>query len=477
MKRAAIALPAILVLCACKVGPDYVRPEARAPEAFRSLDKAETASLADAPWWDIYQDPVLQSLVDEALKSAPSIMIANARVEESRARLGFAKADYFPQFNYGAGAARGRDFNALGNLATANQFQVQASMSWEIDLWGRTRRQNELSKALYLSSIEGRRGVLLSLVSDLASNYLQLRGLDLQLEIAKRTAQSQQETLDLFNRRLTGGVSNKLETSRAEANLGQALAAIPDLERQIFQKENQICILLGRTPGPIPRGKTLIEQAQPQVPAGMPSSLLERRPDVIAAEQELVAANARIGIAQANFFPQLNLSGLVGLSNSDQTKLTDQSQSGIWGIAAGLAGPIFQGGRLTSLKEASVAAAQAARVQYQQTVLESLREVSDAFQARQRYEQVIKAQSRRVDALAMAVDLAGQRYTGGLSSYLEVLEAQEKLFGAELDLAQIRTSFALSYVQIYKSLGGGWKQGDDWSHANTNAPAAETAKR
>lgn len=481
MKRAAIALPGLLLLTACKVGPDYTRPpvsQAPVPEIHRGLDKAESASFADAPWWDVFKDPALQSLIDEALKNATSIQIATARVEESRARVGFTKSDYFPQVGYGLGAARSKDFNAAGNLVTGNMFNAQVGVSWELDLWGRSRRSNEVSRAFYTGSVVTRRAVMLALVSELATDYFQLRGLDLQLEIANRTAKTQQDTLDLFNRRLLGGVSNKLETSRAEANLGQALATIPELERQIFLKENQICALLGRLPGPIPRGSALLDQTQaPQVPAGLPSALLERRPDVIAVEQNLVAANARIGIAQANFFPQLNLSGFLGLANADQTKLTDQTASGIWGVAAGLVGPIFQGGRLTSVKEGAVAAAQAARLEYQQTVLESFREASDALQSRRKYEQVIQAQARQVDALAMAAKLAGERYQGGLSSYLEVLEAEQQLFGAELVLAQARTSYALSYVFIYKALGGGWQLGDDWTRTQapaTNQPQAAT---
>jgi multidrug efflux system outer membrane protein len=483
MKRVAIALPGLLLLTACKVGPDYTRPTASQqslPETHRSLDKAESASFADAPWWDAFKDPALQSLIDEALKNASTLQIATARVEQARAQTGISKADYFPEINYGVGASRGKNFSPFGNLVTANQFNVQLGVSWEIDIWGRSRRYNEATRAQFMGSIQARRATMLSMVAELASDYFQLRGLDLQLDIAKRTAKTQQETLDLFNRRLLGGVSNKLETSRAEANLGQALATIPELERQIFQKENQICALLGRFPGPITRGNPLMEQGQaPQVPAGIPSALLERRPDVIAAEQQLVAANAQIGIAQANRFPQLNLSGLIGLANSDQSKLTDQSQSGIWGLTAGLVGPIFQGGRLTSIKEEREAAAQAARIEYQQTVLESFRETSNALQSRLKYEQVIQAQTRQVDALAQAAKLASERYQGGLSSYLDVLEAESTLFVSELSLAQARTAYTLSYVYIYKALGGGWQLGDDWSHSQATtkpAPAPAPAK-
>jgi multidrug efflux system outer membrane protein len=483
MKRAAVALPGLLLLAACKVGPDYTRPttanQQPLPETHRNLDKAESASFADAPWWDAFKDPVLQSLIDEALKNASTLQIATARVEEARARTGISKADYFPQVGYGLSASRGKNFDPFGNLVTTNLFNAQLGVSWEIDLFGRSRRYNESTRAQFAGSVQARRATMLALVSDLAANYFELRGLDLQLEIARRTAKTQQETLDLFNRRLLGGVSNKLETSRAEANLGQALATIPELERQIFQKENQICALLGRFPGPIARGNTLMEQVQPpMVPAGIPSALLERRPDVITAEQQLVAANAQIGIAQANRFPQLNLSGLIGLSNTDQTKLTDQSQSGIWGVTAGLLGPIFQGGRLTSIKEERVAAAQAARLEYQQIVLESLRESSDALQSRQKYEQVIQAQTRQVDALAQAAKLASERYQGGLSSYLDVLEAERELFSSELSLAQARTAYSLSYVFIYKALGGGWQLGDDWTRAQSGgAPPPPPAKQ
>lgn len=481
MKRSAIALPGLLLLAttACNVGPDYTRPDTKPPEAFRDTAKTEDpASFADSPWWEVFQDPALQGLIEEALKSAPSLQIATSRVEESRARNRISKADYWPQVNYGIGAARSKDFDPFGNLVTGNSFQAQIGVAWEIDLWGRTRRSSEASFAEYLGTVQARRAVLLSLVSEVAANYFELRGLDLQLEIAQRTAKTQQETLDLFNRRLTGGVSNKLETSRAEANLGQALSAIPNIERQISLKENQLSALLGRMPGPIPRGQALLDQAKaPQVPVGIPSALLGRRPDVMAAEQQLVAANARIGIATANMIPQLNISGFLGLANADQSKLTDTSASGVWGLAAGLVGPIFQGNRLSAIKETAVASAETARAQYRQAVVEGFRDVSDALRSRNRYEQVIQAQQRTVDALTLAVKLAGERYQGGLSSYLEVLDAEQLLFDAELLLAQTRTAYALSYVSIYKSLGGGWKLGDDWNRAQAQpaAPASGPA--
>lgn len=476
MKRIAIALPGLLLLTACKVGPNYSRPQAQAPEGFREAPKTEDPkSFADTPWWELFDDPALQTLVDEALKNAPSLQIATSRVEEARSRAMIAKADYWPQVNYGVGAARSKDFDPFGNLMTGNRFQAQISVSWEIDLWGKTRRSSEASFAEFLSTVSARRAVLLSLVSEVAANYFELRGLDLQLEVAQRTAKTQQDTLDLFTRRLAGGVSNKLETSRAEANLGQALAAIPNLQRQITLKENQLCLLVGRLPGPIKRGKGLLEQSQaPQVPIGLPSSLLERRPDVMAAEQQLMAANARVGVATANMIPTLTISGFFGLSSADQSKLTDTSASGVWGIGAGLFGPIFQGKRLSSIKQATVAASKTARVQYQQAVMEGFREVSDALVSRTRYEEVVRAQQRTVDALTLAVKLANERYQGGLSSYLEVLDAEQLLFSAELLLAQSRTSYAISYVTIYKALGGGWKLGDHWQKGSgSGAPPAD----
>jgi multidrug efflux system outer membrane protein len=338
------------------------------------------------------------------------------------------------------------------------------SMSWELDIWGRIRRSNEAARATLLATEDARRGVWLTLVSDLAEAYFELLALDVRLDIARNSTLAYQGTYDLFVDRLNVGDASKLETSRALGALGSAQARIPELESDIVAKENQISVLLGREPGRIPRGKPMYEQvAVPTVPAGLPSTLLERRPDLRQAEQQLVAANARIGVAKAEFFPKLSLTALFGAASPELSALTGGSATA-WAVAGMLSGPLFNAGRTLGTYRAAIAQAEQARLVYAQAVLVALREASDTLTALTKLSDAETRQDSAVKALAEAVDHAIDRYDQGLASYYEVLEAQQQLYPAQNMLAQIRRNRLLAYAQLYKALGGGWSVSDaDWT--------------
>ena len=458
---AILVLP--FLLPACAVGPDYKRPPVTVPEAIRGAPANEAtaaASLADRPWWEIFADDALKNLIDEALRNNYDVRRAAWRVEEFRARAGIARSELYPQIGYQAAWARGRlsEFVQPGST-TVNLHHVNLGLSWEIDLWGRVRRLSEAGLAQYLSTEEARRGVLISVVSDVAQGYFDLRELDERLAIARRTTAAFQETYDLFSRQAAGGIASQLEVARAEAALRVASATVPDLERQIVAQENRISFLVGRNPGPIPRGAGLTEQALPaRVPAGLPSALLERRPDVREAEQQLVSANAEVGAAVAGFFPTISLTGAFGGVSSD---LSDLLQTGkAWSIAAGLTGPLFQGLRLKNQYDTDVALFEQARVRYESAVTNAFGEVSTALSAYQKLAAAEEERARSVAAYQDAVRLANIRYGAGMSSYVEVLDAEQQLFPAENALAETRLARLDSLVALYKSLGGGWAPED-----------------
>ncbi|HEX4961914.1 MAG TPA: efflux transporter outer membrane subunit [Thermoanaerobaculia bacterium] len=457
-------LVALFVLSGCVVGPQYQRPAVNVPDQTRGqATPAEAASLADQAWWEVFRDDALKSLIAEALKNGYDVRLAAWRVEEARANAGLAASQRFPSLQGQAEAGYGRQSkfspspSAQGGLI---QFNVNAS--WELDLFGRIRRLNEAALAQYLASEEARRGVFLSLVSDVATNYFQLRELDLQLEIAKRSSGDFQETFDLFNRRLQGGAASALETASAEASLASTAANVPDLERQIVEQENRLALLLGRNPGPIPRGAVLNDQfLPPAVPPGLPSDLLQRRPDLREAEQNLRAANANVGVANAEFFPQISLTGSFGGVSPQVSQLFPAGRT--WTIGGGLLTPLFQGRRLREQYRAAVARWEQAKVEYEQSVTNAFGEVSTALVAYQKLAEVEQQRARAVAADRQAVQLSNSRYGAGLSSYLEVLQAQQNLYPAENLLAQARYNRLASLVQLYRALGGGWKLGDaEW---------------
>jgi len=462
---------AAALLGGCAIGPDYKRPAVAEPQTFRGQAMAEAASLADAPWWEAFQDSSLQALIQEALRKNYDVAIAAARVQEARANLSVARSDLYPSFEYNAGVSRSKI--PLGAItggsggsppSASNFYHAIMSASWELDIWGRIRRSNEAARATLFATEDARRGVWLTLVSDLAQAYFELLALDVRLQIARNSTDAYQRTYDLFLDRFNLGVASKLETSRAQGALGDAQANIPQLESDIVAKENQISVLLGTVPGPIPRGKPMYEQPiVPTVPAGLPSTLLQRRPDLRQAEQQLVSANARIGVAKAEFFPKLSLTALLGTASPEVSALTGGTAT-IWAVAGMFSGPLFNAGRTLGTYRASIAQWEQARLQYEQAVLGALREVSDALTALGKLNEAETGEDTAVKALAEAVEHATDRYRQGLANYFEVLEAQQQLYPAQNTLAQIRRNRLLAYVQLYKALGGGWSLTDaEWT--------------
>jgi multidrug efflux system outer membrane protein len=466
----------IFITGCAAMGPDYQRPPITTPETYRSqIDAPEAASFADLPWWEVFQDAALKDLIEEAVKNNYDLRIAATRIEQARARAGIAHAEFFPQIGYQG---------AIGQAHTAAQFFVPVpsgqtkevfagflNLAWELDVWGRIRRSNEAALADLFASAEFRRGIVLTLVSAVAQAYFELRELDLELAIARRTTDSFQQTLDLFTKRLQLGAASKLETARAEAALATTAANIPNLERRITAKENEISILLGRTPGPIARGMSLTEQiVPPKTPPGLPSQLLERRPDIRQAEQTLVAANALIGVAKANFFPRIGLTSFYGGASSEIENVV-KGTGNIWAATGQIAGPIFQGGRLYENYRGAIAQWEGAQLQYRQSVITALQEVSDALINQQKLAEVQENLGRAVAALQESVRLSTLRYTSGLAEYFEVIEAQQQLFPTEIALAQVRRDQLTAVVQLYRALGGGWSMFAEQPQGPTFWPA------
>jgi len=456
-------LLAILIMTGCAVGPNYKRPAVNTPATFRGgPEVVSTNSFADLPWWGVFKDPVLQDLVREALTNNYDLRITLTRVDQARAIQAQARSQFLPQVGYAGEAARGRDMylgapTLFPRPTTTDSYLAGFEALWEIDLWGRVRRMNEGARANFMASQEGRRAVQISLVSGVAGAYFELLELDDQLTIAQSTRDSYGRTLKLFSDQHAGGLASKLEVSRAELALCSVTATIPEIERQIALKENEINTFLGRNPGPVARTSTLLAQEMPvEIPVGLPSNLLERRPDVRAAEQQVRAANAEIGVAVGDFLPRIGLTTFYGGTSMDFDKLLKSEQC-LWSAAATAAGPVFTGGRLTGHHRQTKAAWEETKLRYQQTALSAFREVSDALISHRRFEDERGEQAQAVDAGREAVELATARYQEGKASYYEVLEAQQLLYPAENSLSRIEAARRLTIVQLYKSLGGGWE--------------------
>jgi multidrug efflux system outer membrane protein len=446
----------------CAVGPNFKTPDAHPPAVFRSAEEG-TNSLGDLAWWQLFQDPVLRDLIGAALTNNYDLRVAAARVEESRALLAQSRSVFYPQVNYQGAFAGYR--NAVGTTpfytgtGPEKYNALAGSVTWEIDFWGRIRRLNESARAQFFATEEARRNVLISLISGVAQSYFQLLALDEELAIARDSTNSFAQSLNLFNERLQGGVSSKLETSSAEALMDAAAATIPELRRQIAIQENQIRVLLGLNPGPIQRRPgALRQETLPEIPPGLPSSLLERRPDIRQATQLMRAANAQVGLAKANFYPRISLTGLMGESSPQLEPFTAGAASA-WTLAGGLAGPIFQGGLLKGQLRQARAAWDEALSQYQSTVLNAFQEVSDALVSRQELTNARREQARAVAAYQEAVQVADQRYRGGQANYYELLQEQQQLFPAQNAYTQTLLNQLLATVQLYKALGGGWQGG------------------
>jgi outer membrane protein, multidrug efflux system len=459
-----IAASAFISGCAA-VGPNYKRPDLSPPATFRGVtDVQAAASLADEPWWQVFSDEALQALIRDAIAHNLDLRIAVARVQEARALSGVARSFLYPEVNLTAGYTgnqASRNSQPPGAFKDAdrtyNNTSVEAAMAWELDLFGRLRRENEAAFARYLSTEEGRRAVLVALVSDVASSYFLVRELDLQLEIARRTLELNDQTVVFYRQRLSGGVSNRLELDQAVANRALTGASIPEIERQIAVLENAISVLVGRPPGAIPRGRTLDGQhVPPAIPLGVPAALLERRPDVVEAERLLIAANADIGAAKALFYPTISLTGSVGALSGDFSDLL-KGDSIIWSVGAGLFQPLFNAGRNRRNYEATLARFDQALAQYQNAALNAYREVADALITIDKLAQIRTEQEAGVAALRDASELSRARYDTGLSNYLEILIADQDLFERELQLAQTRGEQLRAISQLYRALGGGWQ--------------------
>jgi multidrug efflux system outer membrane protein len=454
----------VLFFVGCSVGPNYQRPNVDAPAAYRGLPedqaaKGETSSLGDEKWSDVFQDKELQSLVRTALQNNYDVRIAAARVLEARAQLGITRADQYPSLSGGAGITAQRN-PAAGPIPaySLTQGQVSVSASWNLDFWGKYRRATEAQKARLLGQEWAQKAVMSSLVASVASGYFQLRELDLQLAISERTLASRKQSLELTTLRTEHGIDTMLDQRQAEQLVYTAGAQVPDLERQIEQQENALSILLGNNPGSIPRGLQLTEQPHaPEVPAGLPSSLLERRPDIREAEENLIAANAEIGVARAAYFPQISLTGTGGYQSSSLTNLFS-GPAGLWSFGGSLVQPIFEGGRLKSGVRLAEAQRQEILLTYEQAIQNSFRDVSDALIAYQKNREFRIQEEKLTESARDAAQLSEQRFNAGATDYLEVLTNETNYFADELTLAQAQFNELQALVQLYQALGGGWQQ-------------------
>lgn len=462
----------IAIVCfstACTVGPNYKRPSIATPQSFRAPDPLppkEAASFADLKWFEVFKDEQLQTLIRHALERNYDLRDAAARVEEARAALGITRSDQFPSF--GAGGAV--EINRLSRegatpippqlLSNQNRNFGTAALqllSFEVDIWGKLRRATEAARANLLGADEYRKVVLTTLVSDVASAYLTLRELDYELEISRRTLQTRQDSLELTRSREVHGVSTELDLRQAEQLVYTASETIPQIQKRIEQTENQIRLLLGESPDTVLRGKSLTEQQlPPEVPPGLPSALLERRPDIRAAEQNLIAANARIGVARAAYFPTVSLSGALGGASTQLSSLFSGPAS-LWNLAPQITQPIFTAGRLKSSVKFAEAEHERTLVQYEKTIQTAFAETSDALIAHQRFRESREQQEALEKTLEDRLRLAYLRYHGGVDTQLNALDADRDLFQAQLDLARLRLEEILSVVQLYKALGGGWQ--------------------
>lgn len=460
MRKLASILSLLIVVGGCTVGPDYRRPTVDTPANWR-VDEQEARKLADSEWWRQFNDPVLGNLVTTALRENKDLLIAAARIEEFAGRYGVVRADLFPQVGGAAGYTRERTTEtgdnrlATGYKATTDIFSATLNAGWEIDLWGRIRRSTEAARAQLIASEEGRRAVILTLVGNVASAYINLRDLDRQLEISRNTAKSRGESYALFKERFAGGIISDLELSQNRSQYEEALASIPSLEKAITQQENGLSILLGRNPGPIPRGKNIDQLTLPAVVAGLPSDLLERRPDIRQAEQTLIAANARIGVAKAAYFPSISLTGAFGSASGDLDDLF-KGPSKVWSYGVPVTMPIFTAGKIAGSVREAEAIRQQALLGYQQAIQNGFREVNDALADQQHTTRQLAAQKRQVDSLRQYAGIARLRYDNGYTDYLAVLDAERSLFNAELAYTQTQGNLYLALINLYKAMGGGW---------------------
>jgi multidrug efflux system outer membrane protein len=442
-------------LSACMVGPDYRRPEVDVPAAWR-LGATEAGEISNITWWDQFQDPVLSSLVRTALANNKDLEIATANVDQAFAQYGIVRSAQFPQVNASASAARERSSaNIRLGGQTFTDYGVNLSASFELDIWGRLRRATESARASLLASQQGKGTVVLTVVTTVASGYILLRALDRQLEIAQRTSQSLGEAARLQRVRFEEGAVPASDYQQAESQYREAVARVPELEREIAQQENFISVLLGHNPGLIPRGRDIDALLFPAVPDGLPASLLQRRPDIRQAEQNLIAANANIGVAKAAYFPDISLTALLGLESAQLSDLF-KGPSRAWSFGAGVLQPIFNAGRLRSQVAQAEAVQRQALHTYEKSIISAFQDVENALIDRTKFGQVREEQAKNVEALRSFRDLADLRYREGATIYLEVASAEQSLFIAQLAYVATQAQLFQSYANLYKAMGGGW---------------------
>lgn len=455
MRRWLILAALAALLAGCKLGPNYERPELDLPEGF-SQETVEGDVLINLPWWQVFDDPRLVELINIALLENKELAIASARRDEVRARLGFTRADLYPHLDGGASAGRGNNFDPLSpGESISNNFVLSAEAFYEVDLFGRIRRSTEAAQADLFASEADRQTVVTAVIADVASTYFLLRDLDARYEIAERTVTTRNNSTGIIRERFNKGIVPLLDVNQAEIEEADAAATLAALARQRVQTENLLSILVGRNPGAILRGRPLNEQTLlPAVPAGLPSGLLERRPDLRAAEQALAAQTARIGVAEALRWPSLSLTGAIGLASDDLSDLLDAND--IWAVNASLLAPLFNAGRNKRRVEIEQARTEQALQSYELTVLNAFSEVEDSLSAIRTLRDEYAARQLQATAARSAAMLSRARYDGGVSSYLEVLDSERSLFTAEIAASQVRRAQLVSIVDLYKALGGGW---------------------
>ncbi|WP_321928205.1 efflux transporter outer membrane subunit [Paraburkholderia guartelaensis] len=477
LTRAAIFAAATSCLAGCiTVGPDYSRPEVQVPATWR-IDLPQAEEVVNTAWWEQFDDPVLNDLIQAALEGNLDVRIAAARIDQFIGVLRSARSQGLPQIGYGASVSRNRASQiGMPPLPPTldpvfNLYQGMLSASWQIDLFGRVRRLTEAAQAQVYASEQAQRGVVLSLVTGVATSYVTLRGLDRQLEVARATARNFGETLRIFELRYRDGLVSQTELSQVQSQYKLAQTAIPAIEQQIDIVENGISILLGRNPGPIPRGRSVSELVLPVIPADLPSTLLERRPDILQAEQNLVAANANVGAARALYYPTISLTGALGsVSTAFGDFLSGPAQ--VWSVAAGLTGPIFTSGAIGGQVQSAEAQKRQAELFYRQTVLGAFGDTNNALVSSQKTIEQAEFQQQRVDALREYARLSRLKFEDGLIGYLEVLVSENDLFSAELALASLQASRYNQVISVYQSMGGGWVD-----IADSRTPVSLSAER
>jgi multidrug efflux system outer membrane protein len=472
--RAAILAGTVSTLAAvsCNLGPDYKRPAIDTPAEFRA-SPAGGESVANLRWWDVFQDPVLRELIESALADNKDLLAAAWRVDEARAQLGFVKSQMWPSFGFQATAERVRPSEAaLGfQFDEFSNYYAGANVSWEIDLWGKYRRSNEAARSELFATEWGRRALVVSLVAEVGRSYFLLRDLDARLQIAQQTLESRRASTELIRNRFEGGIVSELDVRQAEIEEATAEAAVPLFRRQIAQVENALSVLLGRSPGAIPRGLELQQQPLPEdPPPGLPSELLQRRPDVIRTEELLHAQMARIGVAQALRWPSLSLTGMLGLQSQELSDFTDGDT---WRVGAGLTAPLFQFGRNKRRVEVERARTEQAILGYEATVLDAFREVEDALVAARTLRAEYEARSRQLTAAQEARRLSRARYDGGVTSYLEVLDIERSLFQSQLDTSRTLQEHFSAMIDLYAALGGGWDPDEVWTLPESRIPTGD----